>query len=274
MRYPFKVEMSLCIGLALLLVSCSQGTTIVNSKTDSSWQPSLTSAQIAVVQSVFPDFQPELFKPGTNPSMRTELRVANFQPARFFGQGNGQSQFLVTPGGVHVEAHGFDIMTVPPALPMHPPYFEPDGTAYSLDLRLQTISALHKIEERLGLPLSPSGPWIEYDPTNWQVSASEIDRILTDVQASLARRLPQVLNVPLSRCQVAIEPTIFWVRNSNFGDTWAVGLTQSLSGGDYRLHLALFYVSGERVQNDWRRVLIDEGINCFVLSIARPDLAR
>jgi hypothetical protein len=57
------------------------------------------------------------------------------------------------------------------------------------------------------------------------------------------------------------------------GDTWAVGLTETIPGGKYRITVAVFYVNGNRVQNDWRKALIDEAINFFVLSIGRPDLA-
>lgn len=273
---PLALRFCCFIGVVSVLTmnSCVHSTAIVDSKADASWQSNMTSAQIAVVRSAFPDFQPELFKPGTDPNDRSKLGVSNFQPARFFGPGNQQSQLTTTPAGIIVETLGFDVMMVPPALPLNPPYYDPSGALYNLDLRLQRVSALHKIEERLGMPPSSSGPWIEYDPTGWQVSTVEIDRILSEVRNSIAIQLPQVQNVPLSRCQVRIEPTIFWVQNSNFGNTWAGGLTRSLPGGHYRLHLALFYVNGQRVQNDWRRLLIDEGINCLVLSIGRPDLAR
>lgn len=268
-----SVRSLFCLTLALALASC-QGNKFVVPKPDASWQPAMTAGQIAVVQSVFPNFQPELFKPGTDPNKRTSLRPSNFQPAMFFGPASTQSSAFTTTAGIEVEARGFDLMSVPPVLPLTAPYFEPDGTPYNLDFRLQRISALNKIEDRLGKPLTSNGPLIQYDPKNWQVSGDEIDRILTEVQSALAVHLPAVQNVPLRNCRIVIEPTIFFFTGSNYGTTWAVGLTRDPSGGVYTLHLTLFYVNGVRVQNDWRRVLIDEGINFFVIAIGRRGLAR
>jgi hypothetical protein len=256
-----------------VLVSCQQGTEVVQSKAEADWQPALAPQQIAMVRSQFPDFQPELFKPGTDPSNRGALRPSNFQPAMFFGAGNVSEQAITTPLGITVYIRGFDASRLPAHLNQSFPYFDSAGSPYQLALGVQRISALNKIEERMHLPATPNGPLIEFDPKNWQVVGSEIDRILMEVRASLAFRLPAVANVSPSNCAIEIFPTIFWVRNSNFGDTWAVGLTNSMPAGRYHLALNLFYVSGNRIQNDWRRVLIDEAINFFVLSIGRPDLA-
>lgn len=261
------------VGLVTGLVSCQQGTEVVQSKAEADWQPALAPEQIAMVRSQFPDFQPELFKPGLDPSNRKALRPSNFQPAMFFGAGNASEQAITTTLGITVYVRGFDASRLPAHLNQSFLYFDSAGSPYQLALSVQRISALNKIEERMHLPATPNGPLIEFDPKNWQVVGSEIDRILMEVRASLALRLPAVANVSLSKCAIEISPTVFWVRNSNFGDTWAAGLTNSMPGGRYHLTLNLFYVSGNRIQNDWRRVLIDEAINFFVLSIGRTDLA-
>ena len=87
-------------------------------------------------------------------------------------------------------------------------------------------------------------------------------------------RLPAVASVEPRRCEVVIEPTIMYVQGSNFGDVWAGGMTVPSGTGTFRIHVVLFYITGDRRVTDWREFLVSEAINCYVLAVGRSDLAE
>jgi hypothetical protein len=232
----------------------------------------LTVEEIAIVRKSFPRFMPETFAPGTNPANRSALTLSNFAPALFFGP--AQPDVLkLTPSGIRFQANGFDGPSVPDVLETQATYFNPSHGSLQLILDTFALSPLNKIEQRMQLPLSPSAPLVFIDRTRLRVNAAEIDQIMNTVRAALAGPLPSVAGVDLSRCEVVVEPAISYVYGSNFGNVWAVGLTERLGGGYFRIHVCLFYISSQGVLIDWRAVLVDEALNFFVLSIGRDDLA-
>lgn len=120
---------------------------------------------------------------------------------------------------------------------------------------------------------TPGALRIEVDRRESRLDLNEVDRIMYDVRDAVATRLPQVANVDPRNAQIVLEPTIFYVRGSNFGDTWAGGATTPLGNNAYRIRVLFFYINSQRRVMDWREFLIHEAINFYVMSVGRPDLA-
>jgi hypothetical protein len=226
---------------------------------------------VAVVRETFPKFEPEQFPQG-QVSAGT-ITPQNFSPAQFWGPARPQGMRL-TPRGILVETNGFDLEDMTDMLPPSGVYFDRQANQYNVDLNTVFLSALTDLENRMQLPLTPNPPFIRVNHREARVDLLELESILYQVRDALSLRLPEVSGVDPGRLEIIIEPSIFYVRNSNFGDTWAGGLIQPLSGGRYRIHLMLFYINGQRHVSDWRVYLVSEAINFYVLSIGRPDLAR
>ncbi|MBI3405946.1 MAG: hypothetical protein HY046_10870 [Acidobacteria bacterium] len=281
----FMKERPSVIACTVLFVICAvgnmgcggmateNGTSAIPSTTQSaSMQATLDDQQIQIVRQTFPRFQSERVALGVNPTNRGALVPSNFSPALFFGSTQGGAQNL-TSGGIPFVANGYDDQNIVPPLPLSGTYFDPQKNMYSISLSQFQVSPLNKLEARMSLPPSPAADMIMIDRGNPRVTAFKIETTLRSVQLALSQKFPQVMNVDLRNCEIVIEPTIFYVTMSNFGNSWAVGMTESLGQGKYRIHVSVFYISSQRVIVDWQTTLIDEAINFFVLSIGRGDLA-
>lgn len=235
------------------------------------WQPVLTDEQVTAVRSTFPEFQPELFLDGKVPA--GSFVPSNFAPAFFLGPPRPQGTRL-TSRGVAIETNGFDLPDMPELLPASGTYFDRTLQPFSVNLGETTLSALNELEARMQVPFTSGGPVIRVDRRKVRLDVGEVESILFSVRDALALRFPQIADVDPRNAEIVIEPSIFYVRNSNLGDGWAGGLVTSVGGGRYRIHVMVFYVSGQRRVADWREYLISEAINFYVLSIGRSDLAR
>ncbi len=263
----------IALVLIALLQGCSGASPIQESAVGHDWYSPLSASDLATIRQTFPDFMPELFAPGTDPLNRLALRPTNFRPARFFGEAVTMAAHTTTQG-VELEFNGYDTTRTPDQIGASGTYFDPQRNPIPVQFGIVEVAPLNKIEARMNLPLTPGAPAVVYDRRDWRVRSEEVDRILVEVRDSLALRLPNVANVPLSTCRVTIRSSIFYVQGSNFGDTWAGGVTRTTSGGKYHLEVSVFYISAQRLVTDWRAYLIDEAINFFVLSVGRGDLAR
>lgn len=246
--------------------------TSASSALSSNFQPLLSPQQIEIVRQTFPRFQPEYFRDGKIPVQQSP-NPSDYSPAQFYGQLT-RTESRTTPYGITYEAYGLDEPSQISILPDSGTYFDRSGNPYSFTLGMASRAPLNVIEERLGRPLTPNAPVVMFDRRHARVDAAEIDRILLEVQTSLMIALPAVATVDPRRCEVVILPTIFYVGNSNFGSTWAGGVSENMGGGRYRLQLAAFYISSTRVLTDWRDYLVYEAINFYVTAIGRPDLAK
>ena len=193
--------------------------------------------------------------------------------ALFFGPPRPQGM-KPTSKEILLETNGFDGPQQPQLLPSAGTYFDRQGNQFTFELGQVTLNPLNDLESRMQVPLSPGAPVIVADRRIARLDPAEVAQILQSVQSSMAIKLPEVATVDLRRCEVVIEPSIFFVRGSNFGDTWAGGMTEDLGNANYRLHVMVFYISSERRVADWREYLVSEAINFFVLSVGRRDLAR
>jgi hypothetical protein len=237
--------------------------------------PILTAQQVAIVRQTFPFFQPEEFTPGVNLANPLSFTPNNFEPAQFFGPAHPQGM-RPTPSGILLETNGYDSQEQPLLLPATGTYFdEVSGQPYQFSLGMIVRSPQNLLEERLGVPLTPDAPTISIDLRKDRIDPAYVDSLLFTIRAQLAMALPQIMNVDPRRCEVVIEPTIFYVYGSNYGNTWSGGLTESIDDGRYRLHLEAFYISkgGRRIAN-WADYMIDEATNFYVASVGRPDLER
>jgi hypothetical protein len=175
---------------------------------------------------------------------------------------------------VLVETNGFDLPDISDPLPSTGLYYDRQGVQYSFSLNIDTFRPLNDLEQRMGVPLSSNAPTIQVDRRTPKVSMAEVESILFQVRDSLAMRFAEIANVDPARVEIVVEPSTFYVLNSNFGDSWAGGFTRPLNAGRYRIHVMFFYISSQRRIADWREYLISEAINFYVLAIGRPDLAR
>lgn len=267
-------QILICLFAAIGLTQCnSSENSIVRPRPDQTWKPALSSEQIAAVQQTFPMFEPELFASNTNPMDRANLNPGNFSPARFFGPGvsNGTIQ---TSTGVSLQPNGFDSLPQPETLSPAGTYYDPTGRPIPLTFGQVRLVPLNVLEARMGLNPTPNAPSIEFSRRATRIHQVEIDQVIQLVKNSLALRLPEVTNVDPSSCEVVIEPTIFYSTHTNFGSVWVGGLTEPLGMRRYRLHVELFYVHADGRISGWREFLQEEAINCFVLAVGRPDLAR
>ena len=238
------------------------------------WQPVMSQAEIDTVRQTFPNFISPKIAPGTNFAAGSSFSPDTFAPALFFGEPAPRGVQL-TLAGVEVDTGGYDGLQQPVLLPDHGTYFDPQNNSYEFQLGPLDVSPLNKLEARMQVPLTANAPVLTISRRSGRVDISDVDRILLAVRSSLAMRLPAIASVDIRKCRVAIEPTIFFVSQSNFGAVWAGGSTQDLGGGNFQIRLSLFYISGTRKTiTNWQLYLVDEAINFFVLSIGRPDLAQ
>ena len=234
----------------------------------------MSPAEIDTVRETFPNFISPKIAPGTNFSTTSSFSPDSFAPAMFFGEPS-PGEVQLTLSGVEVDTGGYDGLEQPVLLPDHGTYFDPQNNSYKFQLGPLDVVPLNKLEARMQVPLTANAPVLTINRRSGRVDISDVDRILLAVQASLAARLPAIASVDIRKCRLAIESTIFFVPQSNFGAVWAGGSTQNLGGGNFQIRLSLFYINGSRKTiTNWQLYLVDEAINFFVLSIGRTDLAQ
>jgi hypothetical protein len=244
---------------------------IVRPEPGPNWQTIFAPQEIAVVRHVFPLYQPALIAPGTplNPTM---FRPEDAAPAMFFGAPMPKG-FLPTPSGIQLETNGYDEV-VPATLPAGGTYFHVDGTQFTFTLNPITRSPLNILQGYLGVAQTQNAPTITIDLTKTKVDPTFVDSLMFTLRSQYAMALPDIANVDPRNAEIVIEPTILFVEGSNFGNSWAGGVTEPLGGGRYRIHLVLFYISDSHALVNWTDYLIDEALNFYVLSVGRPDLAH
>ncbi len=261
-----RLRRVVAICALIVFAGCGPQGDIVDPQPAVGWKPILSAAQVAIVRQTFPEFQPELYQPGTDPLNRAALRPDNFAPARFFGPPRPQA-FKLTPGGVRLETNGYDLPDIPLALPSTGTYFHPDLTSYTISLGPALHSPLDELQSRMRASRTHNGPIIVWDRRNGRLNPAEVDTVLTAVRESVALEFPEAAQLPISTCAVTIEPTIFFVRGSNRGDTWAGGLTENKN----QLHVMYFYIDGNGLIQDWHNFLVSEGLNCFLNAAAHEE---
>ncbi|NDQ56793.1 MAG: hypothetical protein GZ088_06930 [Acidipila sp.] len=234
-------------------------------------QPTMSQSQIAVVQQTFPNFIPSEIAPGTVLGDGSGLVPSNFLPAKFFGEPSITGA-ETTPLGVSVQTNGYDGGVQPVFVADHGTFFDFQNNSFQFQLGPLDLVPLNKLESRMHVSFTPNSPILTVNRRSERVDLAEVDRILLSVQSSLALQLPAVAQVDVRNCRITLEPTIFYVQDSNFGSSWAGGSTHADGNGKYSLRLAVFYISNGRVIANWQMLLVDEAINFFVLSVGRPDL--
>jgi len=173
-----------------------------------------------------------------------------------------------------LETNGFDQATQSGLMPPQGTYFDRQGNSFTFELAAIVLDPLSDLESRMGYAPTFAGPKISVDQRQARLDAAEVDTILSGVQKAVAVYFPDAANVAPQLAEIVIAPSIFYVRGSNLGDTWAGGLTESLGSGRYRLTVVVFYIDGQRRVVQWSQYLAGEAINFYVLSVGRPDLAR
>jgi len=266
---------AICFLLSsILLHSCAGGQGhIVDASPSSDWASILSSQQIAQVQESFPKFQPELFKPFTDVTNPDAFTPGNFSPALFFGK-PVSSTAVQTPKGISVQTNGFDNNHGIQLLPATGTYFDRKGIPYTFELGIISRSPQNILEGYMGRPPTPNAPTVEVDLRMGAANLVYVDQLMYELRDQLSNALPDIAKVDPANCSIVIEPTIFYATNTNYGDGYAGGLTESLGGNRYRLHVLAFYMSASSSPANWADFLVDEGLNCYVSSIGRPDLAR
>jgi hypothetical protein len=238
------------------------------------WQPLMSQSEMDTVRQTFPNFIPAKVAPGSSVGSGLPPDPSTFAPALFLGEPTPQSSEL-TPSGIEVETNDYDGPGQPVLLPDHGTYFDSQNNPYQFQLGPLDLVPLNKLEARMHVPLTVGAPVLTVNRRSGRVDLVDIDRILLAVQSSLAIRLPQVASIDIHHCRISIEPTIFFLQQSNFGPGWAGASTQDLGNGNFRTRLTVFFISGDsKVIVNWQMYLVDEAINFFVLSIGRPDLAQ
>ena len=266
---------TICFVLSsILLHSCTAGQGhIVDASPSLDWAPILTSRQIVQVQESFPQFLPELFKPFTDVSNPGLFTPENFSPALFFGKPL-PSTVDQTPKGISVQTNGFDNNHGIQLLPATGTYFDRNGTPYTFELGIISRSPQNILEGYMERPLTPNAPTVEIDLRMASVDLVYVEQLMYELRDQFSNALPEIANVDPANCSIVIEPSIFYATNTNYGDSYAGGLTESLGGNRYRLHVLAFYMSASSSPANWADYLVDEGLNCYVLSVGRPDLAH
>lgn len=269
-----------CMRATVLLalatsLGCQQASDVITSQEirAGGWEEVLSPSEVESIRETFPQFSPEMFAPGTPISGTVQLTPQNFSPASFFGTSRPQGTRL-SSRGISIETNGFDAADIPAALPSAVTYIDRNHNSYQVPLGEVDLNPLHNLEYRMGGSLTLNPPRLLVDQRVPRATMAEIEQIMLGVQSAVTIRLPEVASVDPRVCEVVVEPTIFYVTNSNMGNTWAGGATNQLGGGRYRLHVELFYINSQRVFSDWRQYLTHEAINCFVLAVGRTDLAR
>ena len=266
---------TLCFVLSsILLHSCAAGQgRMVDASPSSDWAPILTSQQIARVQESFPQFQPETFKPFTDVTNPDSFTPEDFSPALFFGKPI-PSAVVQTPKGISVQTNGFDNNHGIKLLPATGTYFDRNGTPYTFELGIISRSPQNILERYMGRPQTPNAPTVEIDLRMGSVDLAYLEQLMYELRDQLSSALPDIAQVDPANCSNVIEPSILYATNTDYGESYARGLTESLGENRYRLHVLAFYMSVSSSPADWADYLVDEGLNCYVLSVGRPDLAH
>lgn len=267
-----------CVSMCLVawLVGCGASNSsngIVGARPGPGWSTILSDQQLTVVRQTFPLFQPELFAPGTDPKSTDSLSPGNFSPALFLGP-QSREGMKTTPAGVLLETNGYDASPSSVLLPASGTYFDRRGNAFTFELRTTTIVPLSYLPSQVTSTAALPWPRLDDDHRKPLVAPEEVDEILLTVHDSVALAVPEVANIPLNACQVKIEPSIFFVSGSNFGNTWSGGMTEEIGNGTSKVHVVIFYINAEGRVADWREFLAFEAINCYVLAAGRRDLAQ
>lgn len=265
--------LGICSSLGTLigcgLISGGHGSGIVWPHPGPDWHPIFSAQEVATVRQTFPLYQPSLIAPGT-PLDSSQFTPDNFAPAMFFGPPNPRG-LVPTPSGIQLETNGYDEV-VPPTLPASGTYFHLDGSQYTFTLQPITRSPLNILQGYMGVAQTQNAPTVTIDLTKTKVDPTYLDTLMLTLRSQYAMALPAIANVDPRNAEIVIEPTIFFVEGSDFGNTWAGGLTESLGGGRYRIHLVVFYIAD--LNFNWADFLIDEALNFYVISAGRPDLAH
>jgi hypothetical protein len=224
---------------------------------------------VEIVRHTFPNFLPEVFAPGTDPTNERALRPSNFSPALFFGAAVPQGM-RPTPLGIQAETNGYDGPPQPVLLASQGTYFDRRLTPHQFTLPIIQRSPLNDLQGRMGLPLTPNAAVLSVNLTEGRVDLTEIDQAMLFIRDQLATLLPAVAGVDPRNYEIVIEPTIFYVSGTSIGDTWVGGLTEPLGGGRYRSDLLAFYMvfhlDGSTILANWKDFLEDEAIH-FLCSL-------
>ena len=178
----------------------------------------------------------------------------------------------MTPNGIAIQTNGFDYLQASDLPPSQFTYINLYANQFPIRLGLKNLVALHNLENRMKVPLTSNPPVIAVDQRVLRVDPQEIEKVLDLVRDAVLRYFPAGESIDIHKCEIVIEPTIFYVVNSNFGNTWAGGLTKRLDGGKYRIHVILFYINSQGEVYDWRDFLVHEVINFYVMELGREDL--
>lgn len=176
-----------------------------------------------------------------------------------------------TPNGILVETNGFDSPDMVSPIPPQGTYFDCGDSPFGYAANSPSWSPLNLYQSQIGGEQTAGADTETIDVAEGRVSLSEIDSTLQFVQQQLAIALPAVAKVDEHNVDIVIEPTIFYVTDTNFGDTWAGGMTEDLGGGKYRIHVQVFYISqavnGVYTATNWRDYLVFEAMNFYLESV-------
>jgi hypothetical protein len=264
-----RISIPLCCALAGLVLAACSGvvpTSMTLGDPASSWQPALTSSEIAIVQEEFPNFIPEWFAPGTDPTNRLSLNSGNFAPAHFFGPANPQG-FKPTPYGIPLETNGYD-QSVPATLPAAGTYFSPANTQLPFTLGPITEYPLNYLEGKVDERQIhiPNGPPLTIDLSKTQVDPSYVDSLMLDLQSRFATIFPQIAKVDPRSCQIVIEPSVFFDHIGSNPPTITNGYTSGMGGnpGPITIHVAVFYITADGTVYNWADALIDQAVMFYM----------
>jgi hypothetical protein len=255
----------------MVVGSCGySGSGVVAPQVGSNWSPTISGADLAIVQQVFPLYLPTMVSPGTSLCGSGPFLPTNVSPSSFFGAGQSEDM-KPTPGGIMVQTNGFDSPNVATPLPSEGTYFDCSDQPFIFNLDVVSPSPLNLYQAQDGIAQTPGAAAESVDLNEGTVSLAEIDSTLQFVKQQLAIALPAVAGVDEHNVEIVIEPTIFYVTDTNFGNTWAGGMTQSLGGGKYRIHVVVFFmyqpVNGNYTVANWKDYLIFEAMNFYLESV-------
>jgi len=260
-------------GLLLLLtcnlLACASSSPEVATGVD--WVVVLTMEQISRVRETFPDYEPPKASPAARLSNPAQLTRYSYQPARFFKAPSPTGYRLISKFGLRVENNGYECP--PNLLKRTGTYFSLQGSAVPFELRQTKFDPRNSLRGRMGVPplQTHSSPIIASDYAMACADLEEIENVIAKTKEAIAAEFPETALVQESDLQITIEPTIFWVAGSNFGDTWAGGATKK-DGSQYQIRVILFYVSQTDFRiADWREFLVWEMTNYYLLKIGRPE---
>lgn len=267
-----KWKLHLLVLLVIQTISaCGYSSSdVVAPKVQSNWVPTISEVNLPIVQQFFPLFEPTRVSPGTSLCGSGPFTPANVAPGSFLGAAQSQGM-KATPNGVMVETNGFDSSNLPAPLLSQGTYFDCADNPFTYILDPVSELPLNLYQSQSGIPQTPGAAAESIDLREGGVSLSEIDDTLQFVQQQLAIVLPAVASVDEHNVEVVIEPTIFYVTDTNFGNSWAGGMTESLGGGKYRIHVVVFFmhqpVNGEYTITNWREYLVFEAMNFYLESV-------